>query len=273
MSSTSIRPAAGDDDTATTRWIRFARNGADGFGTIDGETIAVHQGCMFSGAIATGETLAVAEVALLAPARPSKIIALWNNFHALAAKLAVPVPPEPLYLMKAPSSIAAPGATIPRPASYAGRVVYEGELGIVIGKTCRQVGPDEAGDFIFGYTCVNDITALDLIAADPTFSQWVRAKSFDGFAPFGPVVATGIDPGALTIRTVFNGQERQNYPVADMIFQPHELVSRISHDMTLMPGDLICCGTSLGVGTMKEPANTIDVTIDGIGTLSNGFVQ
>ncbi|MGL4291868.1 MAG: fumarylacetoacetate hydrolase family protein [Phreatobacter sp.] len=273
MSSTSIRPAAGTRDDIPARWIRFARNGTKGFGTIEGETIAVHTGCMFSGATRTGETLPAADVELLAPTTPSKIIALWNNFHALAGKLAVPVPPEPLYLMKAPSSIAVPGATIPRPSSYAGRVVYEGELGIVIGKTCRQISADEAGDFIFGYTCVNDITALDLIAADPTFSQWVRAKSFDGFGPFGPVVATGIDPRELTVRTVFNGQERQNYPVADMIFQPHELVSRISHDMTLLPGDLICCGTSLGVGTMKEPANTIDVTIDGIGTLTNGFVQ
>ncbi|QCI64852.1 fumarylacetoacetate hydrolase family protein [Phreatobacter stygius] len=273
MSSASIRPAADHGGDPTARWVRFARNGAEGFGTIAGDAIAVHAGCMFAGAAPTGETVALASVELLAPATPSKIIALWNNFHALAGKLAVPVPSEPLYLMKAPSSIAAPGATIPRPSSYSGRVVYEGELGIIIGKTCHEVSPDEAGDFIFGYTCVNDITALDLIAADPTFSQWVRAKSFDGFGPFGPVVATGIEPGGLTVRTVFNGQERQNYSVTDMIFQPHDLVSRISHDMTLVPGDLICCGTSLGVGTIKEPTNTIEVTIDGIGTLTNGFVQ
>lgn len=273
MSNSPIRLAAEQNGGGAAHWVRFARNDGEGFGTVDGEAIAVHDGDMFAGAAPTGERVPLAEVALLPPVAPTKIIALWNNFHALASKLAVPEPPEPLYLMKAPSSVAAPGATIPRPASYAGKVVYEGELGIVIGRACSRVSPEEAGDFIFGYTCVNDITAADLIAADPTFSQWVRAKSFDGFGPFGPVVASGIDPSALTIRTILNGQERQNYPAADMIFSPHELVSRISHDMTLLPGDLICCGTSLGVGSIKDAVNTIEVTIDGIGTLRNGFVQ
>ena len=274
MPSSAIRQMVQQDRRdAATFWIRFSHDGAEGFGTVEGETIAIHAGDMFAGAEPTGESVPLAEVTLLAPTAPSKIIALWNNFHALAAKMSMSAPAEPLYLMKAPSCLAAPGATIPRPPSYAGRVVYEGELGIVIGRNCSRVSPEAAGDFIFGYTCVNDITAADLIAADPTFAQWVRAKSFDGFGPFGPVLATGLDPRELTIRTVLNGQERQNYPVADMIFQPHELVSRLSHDMTLLPGDLICCGTSLGVGTMKEPANTIEVTIDGIGTLTNVFVQ
>lgn len=273
MSSIDVRPAAGTDGRQAARWLRFAHDGREGFGTLAGATIAVHAGCMFSGAEPTGEQLDLSAVTLLAPVAPSKIIALWNNFHALADKLAVPVPPEPLYLMKAPSSVAASGAAVSRPASYAGRVVYEGELGIVIGRTCRAVSPQDAGAFIFGYTCVNDFTALDLINADPTFSQWVRAKSFDGFSPFGPVVATGLSPEALTVRTRLNGEERQNYAVADMIFKPHELVSRLSHDMTLLPGDLICCGTSLGVGTIKPPSSTIEVSIDGIGTLSNGFLQ
>ncbi len=274
MSNSPVRHAAEQHGNgAAARWVRFAAAHGEGFGRLEGDAIAVHEGGMFDGAAPTGERVPLAGVALLPPVAPSKIIALWNNFHALAAKLAVPVPPEPLYLMKAPSSIAAPGATIARPPSYAGKVVYEGELGIVIGRRCSRVGAEEARHFIFGYTCVNDITASDLIAADPSFAQWVRAKSFDGFGPFGPVVSSGLDPGALSIRTVLNGQERQNYPVADMIFQPHELVSRLSHDMTLLPGDLICCGTSLGVGAMKEPSNTVEVTIEGIGTLSNGFVQ
>ncbi len=262
-----------ENSQASAHWVRFAHAGSEGFGRLAGGRIAIHSGDMFAGAQPTGETVPLAEITLLAPTAPSKIIALWNNFHALAGKLAMPVPAEPLYLMKAPSSAAPPGFTVTRPPSYAGRVVYEGELGIVIGRSCSRVSPQAAGEFIFGYTCVNDITALDLIAADPTFPQWVRAKSFDGFGPFGPVIATGLDLRELTVRTLLNGQERQNYPVADMIFQPHELVSRLSHDMTLLPGDLICCGTSLGVGTIKEPVNTIEVTIEGIGTLANAFVQ
>lgn len=273
LNTTIERTARTENAQASARWVRFLFAGRERFGTLVGEAIALHSGDMFAGARPTGERVPLDEVTLLAPSTPSKIIALWNNFHALAAKLSNPVPAEPLYLMKAPSSVAEPGATIARPPSYAGKVVYEGELGIVIGRRCSEVTPQEAGEFIFGYTCVNDITALDLISADPTFAQWVRAKSFDGFGPFGPVIATGLDPRELTIRTLLNGQERQNYPIADMIFQPQELVSRLSHDMTLLPGDLICCGTSLGVGTMKEPVNAVEVAIEGIGTLTNAFVQ
>lgn len=274
MLNATLRQAVQTESSqATAHWVRFAHADRERFGTLTGGTIAIHSGDMYAGARPTGERVPLDEVTLLAPSTPSKIIALWNNFHALAGKLAMPVPPEPLYLMKALSCMAAPGFTVMRPPSYAGKVVYEGELGIVIGRNCSRVSPQAAGEFIFGYTCVNDITALDLIAADPTFPQWVRAKSFDGFGPFGPVIATGLDPRDLTVRTLLNSQERQNYPVADMIFQPHELVSRLSHDMTLLPGDLICCGTSLGVGVMKEPVNTIEVTIEGIGTLANAFVQ
>ena len=143
-------------------------------------------------------------------------------------------------------------------------------LGIVIGKQCRDVSEADAGDHVFGYTCINDVTAVELISKDATFAQWTRAKSFDTFGVFGPVVATGLDPSTLSIRTVLNDQERQNYPVSDMIFAPLEIVSLISRDMTLHPGDVICCGTSVGVGSMK-PGSTIAVTIEGIGTLANRY--
>ncbi|KIZ47706.1 MULTISPECIES: fumarylacetoacetate hydrolase family protein [Rhodopseudomonas] len=254
-----------------TCWVRFRHNGTIGFGTLSQSTIAVHVGDMFDAPTSTGQTLALAEVALLAPAAPSKIIALWNNFHALAAKLKSPEPAEPLYFLKAPSSVAAPGAVVNRPASYDGKVVYEGELGIVIGKPCSGISEQEADAHIFGYTCVNDITAAEILNRDPTFPQWARAKSFDGFGPFGPAIAAGIDPAKLSVRTILNGAERQNYPVADMIFSPQQVVARISHDMTLLPGDLICCGTSVGVGAMKEPINKVTIAIDSIGELHNEF--
>lgn len=256
---------------AVTKWVRFRHQSAVGFGSLGGDRIIVHTGDLFDAPTANGHTLALGDVQLLPPVTPSKVIALWNNFHALAAKINMPEPPEPLYLLKAPTSVTSPGAVVKRPQSYDGKVVYEGELGIVIGKTCTNVSAEEADAFILGYTCVNDITAADILHKDKTFPQWARAKGFDDFCPFGPAIATDVDPSALTVRTILNGDERQSYPIADMIFTAQELVSRISHDMTLLPGDLIACGTSVGVGTMKDAVNRVTVAIDGIGELHNEY--
>jgi 2-keto-4-pentenoate hydratase/2-oxohepta-3-ene-1,7-dioic acid hydratase in catechol pathway len=149
-------------------------------------------------------------------------------------------------------------------------VIFEGELGIVIGKRCRAVSEADAANCIFGYTCVNDVTASEILNKDPGFAQWTRAKSFDTFGVFGPVIATGLDPSSLVVKTILNDQERQNYPVADVIFAPAALVSLISRDMTLEAGDVIACGTSIGVGSMK-PGSTVSIVIEGIGTLTNRF--
>jgi 2-keto-4-pentenoate hydratase/2-oxohepta-3-ene-1,7-dioic acid hydratase in catechol pathway len=254
-------------------WVRFRHQDTIGFGTISQSEIKVHDGEMFGRSWDNGHRLALSDVELMAPSEPSKIIALWNNFHALAAKLKVAEPDDPLYLLKAPTTVAAPNSIVKRPHSYDGKVVYEGELAIVIGRTCSGVSADEANAFIHGYTCVNDITATDVIGKDATFAQWARAKGFDDFCPFGPVITSGLDPATLVVRTILNGEERQSYPISDMIFTAQQLVSKISHDMTLLPGDLICCGTSLGVGSMKEPINTITVAIEGIGELTNEFRQ
>ena len=259
--------------TRVTYWVRFHHHDTTGFGTISQSEIRIHDGEMFGKSADTGRRLALSDVELLAPSEPSKIIALWNNFHALAAKLNVPEPQEPLYLLKAPTTVAAANSIVTRPPSYDGKVVYEGELGIVIGRTCSRVSVEQADGFIHGYTCVNDITAGDIIGKDATFAQWARAKGFDDFCPFGPAIVAGIDPAKLSVRTILNGAERQNYPISDMIFSAQQLVSRISHDMTLCPGDLICCGTSLGVGAMKEPTNRVTIAIEGVGALHNEFHQ
>lgn len=255
------------------RWARFRRGGHIGYGQLDGDDLKVYSGNIFDGAAPTGQTVNLGEVELLTPCAPSKMICLWNNFHALAAKLEVSEPPEPLWFLKAPSAFTSAGATIRRPKTYDGPVVYEGELGIVISKVCREISEDQAADHIFGYTCVNDVTAAKIIQQDPTFAQWARAKSFDGFGAFGPVIATELDPMALSVRTILNGDERQNYPVADMIFPPLKLVSLLSHDVTLLPGDVIACGTSIGVGSMKQPENEVTIAIEGIGALTNTFVN
>lgn len=255
------------------RWVRFEAGGEVGFGTLEGDAITVHQGDMLAGPAASGRTVKLGEVRLLAPCVPTKMICLWNNFRALAAKLNAAIPAAPLYLLKPTTSFIGPGDAIRRPSSYAGKIVYEGELGIVIGKRISNASEAEAAAAIFGYTCVNDVTAADIISADPAFPQWTRAKGFDTFGAFGPAIATGLDVSALSVRTVLNGAERQNYPLNDMIFPPARLVSLLSADMTLNPGDVIACGTSVGVGVMKEASNVVEVVIDGIGTLSNTLAQ
>lgn len=253
-----------------THWIRFEHSDTTRFGVLDNGHIAVHEGDMFNAPTATGEDLSLDQVTPVAPTTAGKMLGLWNNFHALATKLDSAIPEEPLYFIKTNGSYLGTGEVIRKPASYDGKVAFEGELGIVIGRECRAVSEADAASHIFGYTCINDVTAVGLLGKDPTFMQWTRAKSFDTFGVFGPVVTTGLDPSTLTIRTVLNDQERQNYPVSDMIIGPVKTVSMISQDMTMHPGDVICCGTSVGVGSMK-PGSTIEVTIDGIGTLSNRY--
>jgi len=248
------------------QWIAFSHKGKPGFGQVAGDRVTIYEGEMFSAPRETGTEVALADVSLDLPCRPGKFIALWNNYHAQAAKQNLAIPAEPLYFIKTPNSYRAHEQTVPKPVGYDGRVVYEGELGIVIGKRCKNATEAEAGQAIFGYTCINDITALDLIAKDASFAQWTRAKCFDGFGVIGPVIATGLDWKSLNVRTLLNGRERQNYPCSDMIFSPESIVSAISQDMTLEPGDVIACGTSLGVLPMK-PGAVVEVLVEGIGTL------
>jgi 2-keto-4-pentenoate hydratase/2-oxohepta-3-ene-1,7-dioic acid hydratase in catechol pathway len=251
------------------RWVRFRHAGEVGFGTLSGDRVALRRGDMFGVSEPTGASLALHELELLTPSAPSKVIALWNNFHALGAKLNLPVPAEPLYLLKAPNSFLASGQLIRQPRC-AGKVVYEGELGIVIGKTCSAVPEADALAHVFGYTCANDVTVADILNRDASFAQWTRAKGFDTFCPMGPVVATGLDPATLTVTTRLNGEVRQHYPISDMRFSVAQLVSLISFDLSLLPGDVILCGTSIGVGSMK-PDSQVEIEIPGIGTLANRF--
>ena len=251
------------------RWIRFELGGNVRFGTLDGDVVQEHEGDMFARPEPTGRRFALGDLELLTPTAPTKVIALWNNFRALGDKLHLDVPAEPLYLLKAPNSYLAANETIRKPRCD-GKVVFEGELGIVIGKTSAAVEQADALDHVFGYTCANDVTVADILNRDASFAQWVRAKGFDTFCPMGPVVATGLDPARLTVTTLLDGEVRQNYPISDMRFSVQQLVSLISFDMTLYPGDVILCGTSIGVGSMK-PGSRVEVEIGGIGKLGNSF--
>lgn len=223
---------------------------------------------MFKEARPSGRRHPLPSCRLLSPCIPAHIVALWNNFHALAAKLGKKAPTHPLFLLKAASSLAGPGDIIKRPKGYVGKIAFEGELAIVIGKPCVAVSADEARAHIFGYTCINDVTAGDVLNENPDFAQWTRSKSFPTFSCVGPWIETDFDPSRGHVVTRLEGAERQNYALSDMIFAPNELVSRVSHDMALNAGDVIACGTSLGVGSMKDGA-TVEIEIDGIGTLRN----
>jgi len=253
-----------------THWLRFEAAGAELFGTLDNETVTVWSGDLFTDPQPTHQQFALADVRILMPCRPSKMIGLWNNFHERAAKEGLHRPEHPLYFLKSSNCFAAHGDTIRRPDGYGGVVVFEAELGIVIGRRCKALSLTEAPAAIFGYTCVNDVTARDVMRLDPAFVHWTRAKSFDTFGVFGPVIATGLDPASLRVRAVISGEERQSYPVSDMFFSPAEIVSRISHDMTLEAGDVIACGTSVGAGPLQA-GDTVEVAIDGIGSLVNRF--
>ncbi len=252
------------------KWMRCRQDGRELFGRLEGDRLAVHDGDLFGEVRPTGERIELAGVEWLTPCRPTKMLALWNNFRAAAEKNGWAIPAEPLYFVKTPNSFAAHGQAIAAPAAEVGRVAYEGELAIVIGRRAKNVSVEQAAAHIFGYSCANDLTAMELLQRDPAFPQWTRAKGFDGFGVFGPVIETDFDPATAMLRTLVGGRERQNYPLADMIFAPHELVSRLSHDMTLEPGDVILCGTSLGVLPMK-PGTTVEVDIDGVGRLANVY--
>ena len=256
------------------RWMRFARarDGSVGFGILDPSSgeIEVHEGDMFGAPTATGERCAVGDVVVLPPCQPSKIVGLWNNLAAAATKNGWAQPIEPLYFLKPSTACVGHGATVVPPASYGGRILYEGELGVVIGTAGADVDLADVDELIFGYTCVNDVTAFEIITEDESFPQWCRAKSFDTFAPIGPVIARGLDPDDLTVQTRVGGKVRQDYPVSDMFFSPRQLVSLVSRGMTLLPGDVIACGTSTGAMPMR-PGVTIEVEIPGIGVLANAL--
>ena len=252
------------------QWLRYQHQWTIGLGQLQGDQIAVYSGDLFKNPKPTGETLKLADVTLDIPCTPSKMVAMVDNFHALVTKLEHAVPAEPLYFLKGNNSFLAANQVIRTPKSYSGKVVYEGELGIVIGKSINEADEAQAAQAIFGYTCINDVTAIEILNRDPGYAQWTRSKSFNTFGVFGPFITTDVDPSKLTIKTILNDQERQNYPIADMIFPPAKLVSLISQDVPLEPGDIIACGTSVGVGSMK-PGSNVSIIIEGVGRLDNRF--
>lgn len=252
------------------RWMRFEVDQQVAFGTVHGDEVHEHEGSPFGEHRPTGHRWPLAAVRFLPPCEPRQLLGLWNNFRAAAERNGWAPPVEPLVFGKSVHSLVGHGADIPPPPPELGRVAYEGELALVIGRDTFRVGVDEAPAHIFGYTCANDLTALELLSQDPSFMQWTRAKSGAGFCPLGPWIDTEFDPQSASLHTLVGGRERQHFPLADMFFPPAEIVSRLSQTMLLKAGDVILCGTSVGVLPMK-PGTRVEVQIDGLGTLSNLF--
>ena len=209
------------------------------------------------------------DVLLLAPVTPSKIVCVGRNYLEHAAELGNKMPDEPLLFLKPPSSIISHDKAIRLPPQSQ-QVEHEGELGVVIGRTATRIGEDDDPlSYVFGYTCVNDVTARDLQRKDV---QFTRGKSFDTFCPVGPWIVTDIDPTNLSVTTRVNGETKQNGNTADMAFPVAFLIRYISHIMTLNPGDLIATGTPAGVSRMKD-MDEVEVEVGGIGVLRNVVIN
>jgi 2-keto-4-pentenoate hydratase/2-oxohepta-3-ene-1,7-dioic acid hydratase in catechol pathway len=214
-------------------------------------------------------SLPLNEVKLLPPVVPSKVVCVGRNYREHAAELGNKMPDEPLLFLKAPSAVIGPEDTIQLPQSSQ-QVEHEGELGVVIGRITRGLNPDENPlDYVFGYTCVNDVTARDLQRKDV---QFTRGKSFDTFCPVGPWIETKLDPTNVSVTTRLNAEIKQHGNTADMAFPVAFLIRYISEIMTLYPGDLIATGTPAGVSKMKD-GDTVEVEVEGIGVLRNSVIN
>ena len=252
-------------------WIRFTENNKELFGTLNGSDITVYEGNLFDNPTETDLKLKIEDVTLTNPCQPSKMIALWNNYQSLASEKGLSKPDNPLYLNKAISCIIDQGENIIRPKTYSENIFFEGELGIVIGRSCKDVAVKDIENYIFGYTCINDVTAMDLVKKDPTFDQWTRSKSYDTFGIFGPCITNDVDPMSLSVTTTVDGKVKQDYKTSDMFFNVYEIVSFLSHDMTLNPGDIIACGTNSGLGPMVS-GETVTVSVSSIGKVVNKLI-
>lgn len=244
-------------------------NGSDG----DRLTVAEISGHPFGPARddvkLTGTRYPVADIRLLAPVLPSKIVAIGKNYAEHARETGSEPPPEPLIFLKPSTSVIGPGDRIVRPVQLSERVDFEGELAVVFGRLCRDVPASRVPEVIFGYTCANDVTARDLQAKD---GQWARAKGFDTFCPLGPWIETGLDPGDVQLTTTVNGEVKQQASTSLLLHDIVTLVTYVTAVMTMLPGDVLLTGTPAGIGPLVA-GDQVSVHVDGVGTLTNPVVD
>jgi 2-keto-4-pentenoate hydratase/2-oxohepta-3-ene-1,7-dioic acid hydratase in catechol pathway len=249
--------------------VRYRHQGEELYGALEDGAVRPLSGPIDQLKPAPGaKPLKSSEAQLLAPTVPTKIVAVGINYRDHAKEMGHELPREPLLFLKPPSSVIGPEGHIVHPPQTS-RMDYEGELAVVIGKRAHRVAVKDARQYVLGYTCLNDVTARDLQRLD---GQFTRSKGFDTFAPIGPAIVTDIDPSDLQIETRLNGERRQLSRTSQLIFSCDELLSYISHIMTLEPGDVITTGTPSGVGPMKS-GDVVEVEIEKIGCLRCSVVS
>jgi 2-keto-4-pentenoate hydratase/2-oxohepta-3-ene-1,7-dioic acid hydratase in catechol pathway len=246
--------------------VRFGKVEGEAGAPVEALTVAAIAEHPFGTIELTGERWALPDVRLLAPLLPSKIIGIGKNYAEHVAEMGGgEAPAAPLLFLKPPTAVIGPGDAIRLPVD-SDEVHFEGELTAVVGALgAREVPRERALDTLLGYTIGNDVTARDQQRSD---GQWTRAKGYDSFCPLGPWIETVLDPADLVLRTELDGQVKQDSRTSLLLHDVATLVSYVSHVMTLLPGDMILTGTPSGVGPMTA-GQTVSVTIDGIGTLSN----
>ncbi len=254
--------------------VRFQFHNSISYGTLENDLLTVYEGSPFPlqdtrAAVfkATRQQVPLKDARLLTPCLPSKVVCLGLNYRPHAAELNIKLPELPLLFLKPLTSVIGPGDDIVLPPKPE-RIDYEGELGVVIGRTAKNVAEADYADYVLGYTCFNDVTDRVAQVKD---GQWTRAKGYDTFAPIGPCISTGISPFNLKLETLVNGEVKQSGNTADLIFGIPRLISFISGIMTLLPGDVIATGTPDGIGPLKA-GDIVEIIIEGIGTLKNSVV-
>ena len=251
------------------RIARYVYEGRTRFGVADPEAGQVREiaGDPFARVETSGDARRLEDVRLLAPVVPGKIVAVGLNYKDHARELGMELPGEPLLFLKAPSALIGPGGGIVYPPQSR-RVDYEAELAVVIGRAAKNVREKDAAAYILGYTCINDVTARDLQMKDV---QFARSKGFDTFAPLGPWIVTDFEPAEAPVRSLVNGEVRQDGNTREMIASVYRLLEYVSSNMTLFPGDVIATGTPPGIGSLRV-GDVVTVEVGGIGALTNRVV-
>jgi len=249
------------------RTCRFSRRGQESYGVIEGSEVRALSAAPWDGGLSEGPRFPFADVTFLAPVLPSKVVCVGRNYRAHAKELGNEVPKEPLLFIKPSTAVIGPMQEIRIPEASK-EVHHEAELAAVIGRPLTGGNAVAAREAIFGWTCLNDVSARDIQRAEAHFT---RAKSYDTFCPIGPAVETVLDPMDQVVICRVNGEQRQRGSTRDMVFDPYALVAFVSQVMTLLPGDLVSTGTPEGVGPIRR-GDWVEIEVSGVGVLRNPVV-